>query len=356
MAQTVYLTLQNGQSFAGKSFGAAADVTGELVFSTSMVGYQETITDPAYYGQIVLQTFPQIGNYGVIDSDLSSNTSYLKAYIVKDWCQDPSNFRCEGDLDAFLNALKVPGLYGIDTRAVTRILREKGTMNARISDHPLSADEINALADYKITGAVAATGALCSKEIAAQNAKHKVAVWDFGSSAAAVEELTFRGCSVVVMPWNSTAAQIRELNPDGILLSDGPGNPAENEDIIRQLAELCRAKLPTFGIGLGHQLLALAQGAKTEKMKYGHHGANQPARQSGTKRVYITSQNHNYVVVSSSLPQNAEEYFVNGNDGTNEGLRYTDMPAFSVQFHPENSGGPKDANFLFDRFVEMMEK
>ena len=354
MEQSVYLTLQDGQVFAGKSFGAAADVTGELVFSTSMVGYQETLTDPANFGQIVVQTFPQIGNYGVIGAN-GSSVSYLKAYIVKEWCQDPSNFRCEGDLDTFLKALNVPGMYGVDTRAITRIIREKGSMNARISRHPLSAEEVKALADYKITGAVAATASAQREDFFAENARRKVVIWDFGCGKGDVDELTSRGCSVTLMPWNSTAAEIKALAPDGILLSDGPGDPDENAGIIAQLKELCEAKIPTFGISLGHQLLALAQGGKTEKMKYGHHGANQPARQMGTSRVYITGQNHNYAVVSSALPANAEAYFVNGNDGTNEGLRYTDMPAFSVQFHPEDAGGPKDANFLFDRFVELMD-
>ena len=354
MAQTVYLTLQNGRVFEGKGFGAFADVTGELVFSTSMVGYQETLTDSAYYGQIVIQTFPQIGNYGVMEAE--GSVSFMKAYIVKEWCQDPSNFRCEGDLDTFLKALGLPGMYGVDTRALTRIIRENGTMNARLSAHPLSEEEIKALADYRVTGGVAAASTLEVRRFPAKKALRTVAVWDFGSGASDVEDLTARGCNVVLMPHSSTAAELLALKPDGILLSDGPGDPAENTAIIAQLKELCAAGLPTFGIGLGHLLLALAQGGKTEKMKYGHHGANQPARQAGTKKVYITGQNHNYAVVSSALPANAEEYFVNGNDGTNEGLRYTDMPAFSVQFHPENTGGPKDANFLFDRFVEMMDK
>jgi len=354
MEQQVYLTLQNGQVFSGKSFGAAADVTGELVFSTSMVGYQETLTDPAHFGQIVVQTFPQVGNYGIIGAG-GDSVSFLKAYIVKEWCQDPSNFRCEGDLDTFLKTLKVPGMYGVDTRAITRTIRENGTMNARISSHPLSEEEVKALAEYKISGAVAATASAQSQNFAAENARRKVVIWNFGCGRGDVEELTGRGCDVALVPWNTTAAEIMTLAPDGVLLSDGPGDPAENTAVIAQLRQLCQAQIPTFGIGLGHQLLALAQDGKTEKMKHGHHGANQPARQAGTPRVYITSQNHNYAVVSSALPANAEAYFVNGNDGTNEGLRYTNLPAFSVQFHPEDAGGPKDANFLFDRFVELMD-
>lgn len=354
MDQTIYLTLQNGQSFAGKSFGAVADVTGELVFTTGMVGYLETLTDPGYYGQLVLQTFPQIGNYGVIPADVEGSTPHLKAYIVKEWCQEPSNFRSEGDLDAFLKAHDIPGLWGVDTRAITRILREEGTMNARISSHPLSADEVAALAAYRVTGAVAAVASAPRAEFAAPAARRTVAVWNFGGAASVVPELTARGCNVVVLPHSATAAELGALAPAGVLLSDGPGDPAENTAVLAQLAELCGSSIPTFAIGLGHQLLALARGGKTEKMKHGHHGANQPARLAGSKRVCITAQNHNYAV--TALPQNAEALFVNGNDGTNEGLRYTDLPAFSVQFHPENSGGPEDANFLFDQFIELMDK
>lgn len=358
MEQSVYLTLQDGQVFAGKSFGAVADVTGELVFTTGMVGYLETLTDPSYYGQIVLQTFPLIGNYGVIPADFESKFPHLKAYIVKDWCQDPSNFRCEGNLDAFLKANNIPGLYGVDTRAITRIVREHGVMNARISSKPLTREEIAALANYRITGSVPAMSRSHREDLPAippSSACRRVVIWDFGSTGDMITELRKRGCDLIVMPWNTTADQIKELNPDGILLTNGAGDPAENQSVIREIKAVCRARIPTMGICLGHQLLALSQGGKTEKMKYGHHGANQPVRQVGTSRVYITNQNHNYAVASSALPTNAEEYFVNGNDGTNEGLLYTDMPAFSVQFHPEACGGPQDTTFLFDRFVELMD-
>ncbi len=358
MDQTIYLTLQNGRSFAGKSFGAVADVTGELVFTTGMVGYLETLTDPSYCGQIVLQTFPQIGNYGVISSDFESTAPHLKAYIVKEWCQEPSNFRSEGDLDAFLKANNIPGMYGVDTRAITRIVREHGVMNARISARPLTADEVKALADYRITGSVPAMSRTQREDLPATSgpARHRVAVWDFGSTGDMIRELRQRGCDLMVMPWNTTAAEIVALKPDGVLLTNGAGDPAENSSVIAQIKELCGAKIPTMGICLGHQMLALAQGAKTEKMKYGHRGANQPARLAGTNRVYITTQNHGYMVSPATLPANAEELFINANDGTNEGLRYTDMPAFSVQFHPEACGGPQDTTFLFDRFIEMMDK
>jgi len=359
MEQTVYLTLQNGQVFKGKGFGASADVTGELVFATAMTGYLETLTDPSYYGQIVMQTFPLIGNYGIIPSDFESSCSHVKAYIVRNWCQDPSNFRCEGDLDAFLKAQGIPGLWGIDTRAVTRIVRESGVMNARLSSKPLTAAQVKALADYRVEGAVPAMSCPRRVDLPAQpasSARWRVVLWDFGAKGNIARELQKHGCQVIVVPWNTTAGEIKDMNPDGIMLSNGPGDPAENTAVIAQLRELCRAKIPTFGICLGHQLLALSQGAKTEKLKYGHRGANQPAREVGGHRVYITSQNHGYAVVASTLPANARESFVNANDGTNEGVAYTDMPAFSVQFHPEACGGPHDTEFLFDRFLASMDR
>ncbi len=358
MEQKIYLTLQTGQVFEGKAFGADLETTGELVFATAMTGYLETLTDPSYFGQIVMQTFPLIGNYGVIPSDFESPKIHLKAYIVKNWCQEPSNFRCEGDLDTFLKAEGIPAMYDIDTRAITKIVREHGVMNARLSKKPLNQKEIDALADYRVEKAVATMS--CKKRvdlpsIPPESQKYRVVLWDFGAKGNIPKELQKRGCEVLVLPYNTTADDIKDLNPDGIMLSNGPGDPMENTEVIKQLGELCRAKIPTFGICLGHQLLALSQGAQTEKLKYGHRGANQPARELPGERVYITSQNHGYAVVADTLPPNAKESFRNANDGTNEGVEYTDMPAFSVQFHPEACGGPLDTGFLFDRFIDSMK-
>ncbi len=356
MEQKAYLILENGTIFEGKSFGSSGEVVGEIVFTTAMTGYLETLTDPSYYGQIVVQTFPLIGNYGVIPSDFESKQPHLKAYIVKDWCQEPSNFRCEGDLDTFLKSSGIIGLYGIDTRALTKIVREYGVMNGKIvqegSSTCLSLDELE---NYTIINAVKSV--TCDKETTFKpdETKHKVVLWDFGAKTNIRRELLKRGCEVIEVPSYTTAERIKEIAPDGIMLSNGPGDPAENVEIISELKKLSEAKIPTFGICLGHQLLALSQDARTEKLKYGHRGANQPALETATSRVYITSQNHGYAVVNDSIPQNAKISFVNANDNTCEGIEYTDMPAFSVQFHPEASAGPLDTAFLFDRFIKLIE-
>ena len=353
--QKAYLILENGMVFEGNSFGAEGEAVGEIVFTTSMTGYLETLTDPSYYGQIVVQTFPLIGNYGVISEDFESSRPHVKAYIVRQWCQEPSNFRCEGDLDIFLRKNGIVGLYGIDTRRLTRIVREHGVMNGKIltSCDGKVPDEVK---NYKIIDAVKNT--TCDKEEVFKpegEAKRRVVLYDFGAKANICRSLVNRGCEVTVVPAYTTAERVAELAPDGIMLSNGPGDPAENTDIIAELQKLSKQKIPTFGICLGHQLYALAHGARTEKLKYGHRGANQPCKELATGRVYITSQNHGYAVVNDSLPSGAEVSFINANDGTCEGICYTDEPAFSVQFHPEACGGPLDTNFLFDRFVELMD-
>lgn len=356
MSRTAYLILENGTVFEGKAFGAEKETTGELVFTTAMTGYLETLTDPSYYGQVVIQTFPLIGNYGVIPADFESDSPSLKGYIVRDWCQAPSNFRCEGDLDTFLKESGIPGIYGVDTRALTRIVREYGVLNCKIAYSPeVSEAELAQIKRYVITDAVESTTISNKQSFEAENGDLNVVLMDFGAKHNIGRELVKRGCNLTVVPGNTTADEILAMNPDGVMLSNGPGDPSANTQIIEQLKKLCEHKIPTFGICLGHQLLALSQGAKTEKLKYGHRGANQPARELETGRVYITSQNHGYAVVNDSMPQNGKVSFVNGNDGTCEGVNYTDMPAFSVQFHPEACGGPHDTAFLFDRFIELMK-
>ncbi|NLN82697.1 MAG: glutamine-hydrolyzing carbamoyl-phosphate synthase small subunit [Clostridiales bacterium] len=357
MENTAYLILENGQIFEGRRFGAVGDITGEIVFTTAMTGYLETLTDPSYYGQMVVQTFPLIGNYGVIPSDFESEKPRLKAYVVREWCQEPSNFRSEGVLDAFLKSHDIIGLYNIDTRALTKVIREYGVMNARITssrDDPEASPE--KLREYKITNAVKATSSKQAVTFKADNEKHRVVLWDFGAKENILRELKKRDCTVTVVPSDATADEIVSLKPDGVMLSNGPGDPAENTDVIKQIKKLCDTKIPLFGICLGHQLLALSQGAKTAKLKYGHRGANQPVTDTKDGRVYITSQNHGYAVVEDSLPDNAKMSFVNTNDGTSEGIDYTNMPAFSAQFHPEAAGGPLDTGFLFDRFISLMKE
>jgi carbamoyl-phosphate synthase small subunit len=352
-----YLILENGAVFEGTSFGYEGETIGELVFNTGMTGYLETLTDPSYYGQIVIQTFPLIGNYGVIPSDFESDRVQVKAYIVREWCQEPSNFRCEGALDTFLRAQRIPGLYGIDTRAVTKIVRESGVMNARISDKPeLTQEEWRELRSYVIRESVENTSTNKAYTLSADAPKYKVALWDFGAKYNIARELQKRGCDVTVLPWSSTAEEIKALKPDGVMLTNGPGDPADNTGIISELKKLCTCNIPTFGICLGHQLLALSQGARTKKLHYGHRGANQPVLETDTGRVLVTSQNHGYAVLSDTLPETAAASFINCNDGTCEGVVYKNMPAFSVQFHPEACGGPLDSRWLFDRFIAMMEE
>lgn len=353
--QKAYLILENGTIFEGKSFGAQGEVIGEIVFTTAMTGYLETLTDPSYYGQIVVQTFPLIGNYGVIPEDFESEFPHVKAYIVRDWCQEPSNFRCEGNLDTFLKQNNIVGLYGIDTRALTKIVRESGVMNGKIVTEG-SGIGLADLKNYTITDAVKNT--TCSKEQIFKpegEIKRRVCLFDFGAKDNIRRELVKRGCEVTVLPAYTKIERISELDPDGIMLSNGPGDPAENVEIIEELKKLSEKKIPTFGICLGHQLLALSQGGKTEKLKYGHRGANQPATEIETGKVYITSQNHGYAVINDSMGDNAKISFVNANDGTCEGITYTNMPAFSVQFHPEACGGPLDTGFLFDKFMKLID-
>ena len=305
---------------------------------------------------MVIQTFPLIGNYGVIPSDFESKVPSLRGYIVREWCQAPSNFRCEGDLDTFLKESDIPGIYGLDTRALTRIVREYGVINCKIAySGEVTEEELAEIKAYKIEQAVESTTISEKEEFKAENGDLNVVLMDFGAKHNIGRELVKRGCNVTVVPAHTTAEQIKAMNPDGIMLSNGPGDPSDNTAIIAELKKLCEYKIPTFGICLGHQLLALSQGAKTEKLKYGHRGANQPAKEVETGRVYITSQNHGYAVVSDSMPENAVESFVNGNDDTCEGVKYTNMPAFSVQFHPEACGGPHDTAFLFDRFIDLMK-
>lgn len=343
-----YLTLQNGKTFQGVRFGAEGDVTGELVFTTGMTGYVETLTDPSYYGQIVTQTFPLIGNYGTMSADAESKKSWVSAYIVREKCDEPSNFRSEGKLDDFLKKNNVIGLYGIDTRELTKIVRETGVMNAAITSKPLT--DFSELNSYKIENAVKAV--TCDEvEYFGKPDGLRIVVWDFGAKNNIIRELLKRGCYCIKVPAYYTAEQILALNPQGLMLTNGPGDPAENVVVIENIKKIA-GKLPIFGICLGHQLFAIAMGGKTKKMKYGHRGANQPVKNLFTGRVYVSSQNHGYEVISSSLEGKGELSFVNVNDGTCEGVDYPYLNAFTVQFHPESCGGTRDAVFLFDKFIK----
>ena len=346
-----YLVLADGQVFQGLRFGAGADSLGELVFTTGMCGYVETLTDPSYAGQIVLQTYPLIGNYGVIPEDFEGDCR-VKGYVVREPCEHPSNFRSEGDLDGFLKERNIPGLYGVDTRQLTRIIRESGVMNACICDRVPS--DLSALRDYAVTGVVEAVTrkAPCVCEAQGET-RFRVALLDYGAKNNISRELQKRGCAVTVFPADTPAEAILGSGADGVMLSNGPGDPAENVYQIEQIQKIL-GKVPLFGICLGHQLTALAAGGRTYKLKYGHRGANQPVRDLSGPRTYITSQNHGYAVDGDSVKA-GHVSFANANDGTCEGMDYPGLGAFTVQFHPEARGGPHDTAFLFDRFVELMK-
>lgn len=346
-----YLVLQDGQVFEGFRFGGPADAVGELVFTTGMCGYLETLTDPSYAGQIVMQTYPLIGNYGIIPEDFEG-ACCVRGYVVREWCEEPSNFRCQGDLDAFLRDRGVPGLWGVDTRELTRIIREHGVMNAAICDE-VPAD-LMAVKTYAVTGVVeAVTCRAASAHPAEGEERFRVSLLDYGAKRNIVRELQKRGCTVTVLPAQTSAEEVLAAKPDGVMLSNGPGDPAENVYQIEQIKKLL-GKVPLFGICLGHQLTALAVGGGTYKLKYGHRGVNQPVRDLDGVRTYITSQNHGYAVDGTSLPV-GKARFINANDGTCEGIDYPDLRAFTVQFHPEACTGPKDTSFLFDQFVALMK-
>ena len=355
MSKKAYLCLEDGTVLQGKSFGAEGTTRAELVFTTAMTGYLETLTDPSYYGQIVLQTFPLIGNYGIIREDFESAKPALRGYIVKDPCDFPSNFRGSSSLDEYLKSENIIGLYGIDTRALTKRIREHGVMNAVLTTDPAQAIPNN-LKDLMVTNAVPSVTTDTIKLTPSATNGPRIVLWDFGAKDNIERELTKRGATVIRMPAASTREEILEQEPDALMLSNGPGDPAEAQNIIEQLHLLQADKLPTFGICLGHQLLALAHGFSTFKLKYGHRGANQPVRDLVTDRIFITSQNHGYAVDNNTIDTTiAKIRFINSNDGTCEGIDYVDEPTFSVQYHPEACGGPKDTEFLFDRFFDMME-
>jgi carbamoyl-phosphate synthase small subunit len=358
MQRTAYLILENDMIFEGKSFGFEGEALGELVFTTAMTGYLETLTDPSYYGQIVLQTFPLIGNYGVIPDDFEGEKPQLSGYVVREWCPAPSNFRSEDTLENFLTRNKITGIYDVDTREITKIVREYGVMNAKITfASALTGGLKDALNNFKISNAVEKV--TCDRTYTLKpdspNGKN-IVLWDFGAKKNICRRLLEMGFTVTCVPAGTTAEEILTLTPDGIMLSNGPGDPAENITIIEEIKKLMPRKIPTFGICLGHQLLALANGAETGKLKYGHRGANQPVVNTENKTVYITSQNHGYSVISSTLPDNAFVSYTNGNDNTCEGIKYTDTPAFSVQFHPEAAAGPLDTRYLFNEFFDLIKE
>ena len=388
-----FLILEDGTVFEGTHIGAAREIISEIVFNTSMAGYLEVLTDPSYAGQAVCMTYPLIGNYGICKNYMESLTPWPDGFIVRELSRISSNFRSDLTIQQFLEENNVPGIAGIDTRTLTKILREKGTMNGMITTNEnYDLNEILPEIKAYMTGKVVERVS-CKEKYVVEPARKleengplsgaarfdaafyekggrekrpalvkelngtglRVALLDLGAKDNIARSLAERGCEVTVYPCSTSAEEIIAFKPDGIMLSNGPGDPKECTDIIKEIRKLYDTDIPIFAICLGHQLMALATGADTYKMKYGHRGGNHPVKDLATGRVYISSQNHGYVVDMDKLdPKVAKPAFINVNDGTNEGLAYTGKNIFTVQYHPESCPGPQDSRYLFDRFIEMM--
>lgn len=351
-----YLILEDGHVFEGEAFGAIKEVISEFVFNTSMTGYVEVLTDPSYAGQSVVMTYPLIGNYGVCLEDQESRKPYVEGFVVNELARLGSNFRKNMDLDEYCKENDIPGIQGVDTRYITKVIRNEGCMNGMITtNHYEDLTEVLAkMKAFKVTGVVEET--TCKEAYTIGSGDKKVALYDFGAKNNIARELVKRGCTVTVYPASTPASTIIEGNYDGVMLSNGPGDPEECVDIIKEMQILMKSGLPIFAICLGHQLMALAHGFSTEKLKYGHHGANHPVKDLTTSRVYISTQNHNYVVKDETIDSEvAKPWFINVNDGTLEGLEYIKENIKTVQFHPEACAGPLDTGYLFDEFIKMME-
>lgn len=351
-----YLILEDGSVYEGENVGALREAVSEIVFNTSMTGYLEVMTDPSYAGQAVVMTYPLIGNYGICYDDMESDRPWIDGLIVRELSEVASNFRNEDSIQNFLIKNNIPCICGIDTRDLTKRLREHGTMNGFITvDSSFVVEKIlQRIKEYSVKGVVKRTS---TKEAYSLPGKGKrVVLIDFGAKKNIARQLQKRGCEVIVVPCDTKTKEILKLKPDGIMLSNGPGDPKENVDIIKEIKKLYDTDIPIFAICLGHQLMALATGANTYKLRYGHRGGNHPVKDLETGRTYISSQNHGYAVDESTLDKNiCVPAFVNVNDGTNEGLRYINKKIFTVQYHPEACPGPRDSSYLFDKFIKMME-
>lgn len=348
------LALEDGTIFEGISFGAEGEIIGEIVFNTGMTGYQEVLTDPSYCGQIVAMTYPLIGNYGTNEDDSESCGPQAKGFIVHELCKLPSNFRSKKSFDEYLKNYGVIGIEGVDTRGLTQKIRNFGTMNGIIttkSDFKFES-KIDEIKQFKIINPVMS---VTTREVLRYEGKgYKIALIDYGTKANIAKSLQKRDCEIYVFPAFATAEEILRIKPDGVMLSNGPGDPKDCDYAIKTIRDL-QGKVPIFGICLGHQLVALANNADTGKLKYGHRGCNHPVKDIKKDITYITSQNHGYSVIASSVDKKRMEIsHINMNDNTVEGVRYKDVPMFTVQFHPEASPGPKDTGYLFDEFISLI--
>nr|WP_302599919.1 glutamine-hydrolyzing carbamoyl-phosphate synthase small subunit [uncultured Cellulosilyticum sp.] len=351
------LILENGMVFEGKAFGYLKETIGEVVFNTGMTGYQEILTDPSYYGQMVVMTYPLIGNYGINLDDMESHKAHTRALIVREKSDYPNNFRCELTLDGYLKSQKVIGLEGIDTRALTKVLRDHGTMRAIIAVRELTPSQIKMKIDaFNNTSAVPEVTTKEKYEIAGKKVKGEtkphIAVIDCGIKTNILRSFEALGCQMTVFPYNATAEEVAAVNPDGLFLSNGPADPKDVPETVEMVKSFI-GKKPITGICLGHQLICLATGGNTGKLKFGHHGCNHPVKDFITNRVYITSQNHNYYV--SEMPEGATVTHRNMNDQTVEGMYFKDLDIYSVQFHPEACPGPTDTAHIFEEFITVMQ-
>ncbi|MDL2224792.1 carbamoyl phosphate synthase small subunit [Eubacteriales bacterium OttesenSCG-928-M02] len=351
MIKDAILVLADGSQYAGTRFGAKVDAIGELVFNTGMTGYQEALTDPSYQGQMVMLTYPLIGNTGISVPESESIGVHMKGFIIQELCEMPSNWRSDLSLDAFLQQEGVPGLCNVDTRAITRRIRDAGVMNAAITDGPVTDELLARVKGYAIESAVAEVTAKAPYFIPGKDGP-TLAILDMGAKQNIVRKLMELGCPLKIYPAATKAEEILSAGCDGVVITNGPGNPEENQYTYAPIRQMMGEK-PVFGICLGHQLMALARGGKSEKMAFGHRGANHPVKDHGTGRVYITSQNHGYVCTKEVLPEGAEIRFTSMNDDTVEGYRYEN--ALSVQFHPEAAPGPRETAYLFQEFFQMVK-
>ena len=351
MRKKATLCLADGSQYSGTMFGACQDVIGELVFNTGMTGYQEVVTDPSYKGQMVMLTYPLVGNYGVNGMANESMNSHPNALIIQELCDLPVDRKNEISLEEFLQRNDMTGLCDVDTRAVTRKIREAGVMNAAITSGPVSEDLLSRIRSYEISHPVDTT--TCTSPYFIPGGDFCVAMLDMGAKQSIVRALMALGVSLKIYPARTPAYAILKAGCDGVVITNGPGDPKDNDYAYSTIRELM-AKKPTMGICLGHQLMALSHGGDTYKMAFGHRGANHPVKDMTTGRIYITSQNHGYAVDGKKLPEGAELYFTSVNDGTVEGLRYEN--GFSVQFHPEAAPGPRDSRYLFQEFLSMIER
>ena len=351
----IHLVLQDGSFYEGFSFGYFGDITGEVVFNTSMTGYQEMLTDPSYRGQILIPTYPMIGNYGISFTDVESNEIQVSGFAVRQYCETPSHNNSMMNIDEYLKKNKIPGIYNLDTRSIVKKIRNFGVMMGSITaDENLDSvvKKLNSIGSYDEYNFVSEVSSNDIKIRKSDDRKYNVAVLDLGVKNNIIRLLESRECKVTVYPFDTKSDEIINSKPDGIVLSPGPGDPNNLLDILENVKKLISSNIPILGICLGHQLIAKSLGASTYKLPYGHRGGNQPVKDLKSNKVYVTAQNHGYAVSNEDMPDDLEITHLNLNDNTISGLCHKNLPVFSIQYHSEASPGPKDSEYIFDEFIQ----